>query len=122
MCASRGMLPPPTCIRWCFAEPAGGTAYAKACGQSGHVSNFAQILLFEFEETGWFETLKPAPKCFDSTLKIFADRVSSNRTEHASGEGNVHAFSICVAQVQAADPPADKPVLDMRRGDHSCRD
>ena len=42
-----------------------------------------------------------SPKCFDSTLKIFADRVSSNRTEHASGEGSVHAFSICVAQIQA---------------------
>jgi hypothetical protein len=27
----------------CFADPAGGTTYAKACGQSGQVSNFVQI-------------------------------------------------------------------------------
>jgi len=44
VCLSGGCYHTPTCIRWCFAEPAGGTAYAKACGQSGRVSNFAQIL------------------------------------------------------------------------------
>jgi len=48
--------------------------------------------------------------------------VSSNRTEHASGEGSVHVFSVCVAQIHAADPSADKPVPDMRRGDRSCGD
>ena len=65
-----GMLPHPrTYIRWCFAEPAGGAAYAKACGQSGHVSNFAQILLFEFEETGWFETPKPSAQVFRFNFK-----------------------------------------------------
>jgi hypothetical protein len=46
LCASGGCYHTPTCIlRWCFAESAGGTAYAKACGQSGRVSNFVQILL-----------------------------------------------------------------------------
>jgi hypothetical protein len=33
-----------------------------------------------------------APKCFDSTLKIFADRASSNGTEQASGEGAYMRF------------------------------
>jgi len=62
------------------------------------------------------------PSVFASTLKIFSDRASSNRTEHASGEGSVHAFSIRGAQIQAALTPAAKSVPGMRRRDHSCRD
>ena len=69
MCASRGDATTPPCIRWCFAEPAGGPAYAKACGQSGQVSNFAQFLFFEFEETEWFETPKPSAQVFRFNLK-----------------------------------------------------
>ena len=63
-----------------------------------------------------------APKCFASTLKMFADQVSLNRTEHASGEGKTHAISICVSQIQSADSRAAKPVPGMRCRDHSCRD
>jgi|RhiMetStandDraft_4_1073278.scaffolds.fasta_scaffold10209_3 hypothetical protein len=37
-------------------------------------------------------------------------------------KGYVHAYSICVAQIEAADSPAAKPVSGMRRRDHSCRD
>ncbi len=52
---------------------------------------------FEFEETGQFETRKPSAKVFRFNFKRFADRASSNRTEQASGERSVRAFSICVA-------------------------
>jgi hypothetical protein len=45
------------------------------------------------------------PKCFASTLKMFADRVSSNRTEHASGEGKVMRF-------QYASLKSKAPILE----------
>ena len=67
-------------------------------------------------------TKAKAPKCFASTLKIFADRASSNRTEQTSGERCVTAYSICVAQIEIAEFSAAKPVPGMRCRDHSCRD
>ena len=110
----------------CACRPSRGLSGIRASMRSlwtiRSSEQFCTDSLFEFEEKGRFETPTPSAQCFASTLKIFADRVSSNRTEHASGEGNVHAFSICVAQIQAADAPADKPVPGVRRRDHSCRD
>jgi hypothetical protein len=93
----------------------------KACGQSGQVSNFVQIFYSNLRKHDGSKHQSQAAKCFASTLKIFSDRASSNRTEHASGEGSVHAFSICVARIQAALTPAAKSVPGMRRRDHSCR-
>jgi len=65
---------------------------------------------FEFEETGWFETSK------------LALSASTSRPNKRRAKGYVHAYSISVAQIEAADSPAAKPVPGMRRRDRSCRD
>src|SRR6185437_2976077 len=60
----------PTYIRWCFAEPAGGTAYAKVRGQSGQVSNFVQIFHSKLEKQNGSKHQSQTPRCFASTLKV----------------------------------------------------
>ena len=98
-----------------------GTGYAKACGQSGQVSNFVQILLSNLTKQNGSKDQSQAPKCFASTLKIFADRVSSNRTDTRVGRRE----RTCVFKMRRSNPKrhsrAYKRVPDMRRRDHSCR-
>lgn len=64
----------------------------QVCGQLGHVSNFIQTPHSNLRKQDSSKHQSQAPKRFDSTLKIFADRASSNRTEQASGEGTYMRF------------------------------
>ena len=64
----------------------------QVCGQLGHVSNFIQTPHSNLRKQDSSKRQSQAPKRFDSTLKIFADRASSNRTEQASGEGTYMRF------------------------------
>jgi hypothetical protein len=64
----------------------------QVCGQLGHVSNFIQTPHSNLRKQDSSKHQSQAPKRFDSTLKIFVDRASSNRTEQASGEGTYMRF------------------------------
>ena len=46
----------------------------QACGQSGHVSNFIRTPHSNLRKQDSSKHQSQAPKCFNSTLKIFADR------------------------------------------------
>ena len=99
MCASRGMLSPPTYIRWCFAEPA-RYGVCQSLWTIRSSEQFCTDSSFEFDETEWFERPKPSAQVFRSTLKIFADRVSSNRTDTRVGRRE----RTCVFKMRRSNP------------------